>query len=47
MRQMKNVVRITKVGSMFDHSSCHDDALHVCKMNVNPGGKQRVTRDGW
>ena len=34
----------------FDHSSCHaampDDALDVNKMNVNPGGKQKVTRDG-
>ena len=36
---------------IFDHSSCHaampDDALDVNKMNVNPGGKQRVMRDGW
>ena len=36
---------------IFDHSSCHaampDDALDVSKMNVNPGGKQRVMRDGW
>ena len=24
-----------------------DDALDVSKMNVNPGGKQRVMRDGW
>ena len=36
---------------LFDHSSCHaampDDALDVNKMNVNPGGKQRVMRDGW
>ena len=35
---------------IFDHSSCHaampDDALDVSKMNVNPGGKQRVMRDG-
>ena len=35
----------------IDHSSCHaarpDDALDAKKMNVNPGGKQRVTRDGW
>lgn len=34
---------------IFDHSSCHgamaDDALDVNKMNVNPGGKQRVMRD--
>lgn len=34
---------------VFDHSSCHavmaDDALDVNKMNVNPGGKQRVMRD--
>lgn len=36
---------------IFDHSSCHaampDDALDVGKMNVNPGGKQRVMCDGW
>ena len=36
---------------IFDHSSCHaampNDALDVNKMNVNPGGKQRVMRDGW
>ena len=36
---------------LFDHSSCHaampDDALDASKMNVNPGGKQRVMRDGW
>lgn len=36
---------------IFDHSSCHaampDDALDVTKMNVNPGGKQRVMRDGF
>lgn len=36
---------------IFDHSSCHaampEDALDVHKMNVNPGGKQRVMRDGW
>ena len=35
---------------IFDHSSCHtamaDDPLDVNKMNVNPGGKQRVMRDG-
>ena len=34
---------------MFDHSSCHaamaDDALDVNKMNVFPGGKQRIMRD--
>ena len=34
---------------VFDHSSCHnamaDDALDVNKMNVNPGGKQRIMRD--
>ena len=34
---------------VFDHSSCHatmaDDALDVNKMNVKPGGKQRVMRD--
>ena len=34
-----------------DHSSCHaampSDALDVSKMNVYPGGKQRVMRDGW
>lgn len=33
----------------FDHSSCHsvmsDDALDASKMNVNPGGKQRVMRE--
>ena len=36
---------------IFDHSSCHsampDDALDVRKMNVNPGSKQRVMRDGF
>ena len=36
---------------IFDHSSCHaamsDDALDVNKMDVKPGGKQRVMRDGW
>lgn len=36
---------------IFDHSSCHaampDDALDVSKMNVNPGVKQQVMRDGW
>lgn len=36
---------------IFDHSSCHaampNDTLDVAKMNVNPGGKQRVMRDGW
>lgn len=36
---------------MFDHSSCHaampEDTLDVNRMNVNPGGKQRVMRDGW
>ena len=36
---------------LFDHSSCHaampDDALDAPIMNVNPGGKQRVMRDGW
>ena len=36
---------------IFDHNSCHtampDDVLDVSKMNVNPGGKQRVMRDGF
>ena len=36
---------------IFDHSSCHaampDDALDASKMNVNPGGKQRVMRNGY
>ena len=36
---------------IFDHSSCHaamaEDSLDVTKMNVNPGGKQRVMRDGY
>ena len=40
-----------KIVWIFDHSSCHaampDDALDVSKMNVNPGGKQRVMRDGF
>lgn len=35
---------------VFDHSSCHaamaDDSLDVNQMNVRPGGKQRVMRDG-
>lgn len=40
-----------RVAWVFDHSSCHaampDDALDVGKMNVKPGGKQRVMTDGW
>ncbi len=40
-----------KVVWMFDHSSCHaamgEDSLDVNHMNVNPGGEQRVMRDGW
>ena len=36
---------------IFDHSSCHaamaDDSFDVNKMNINPGGKQRVMRDGF
>ena len=36
---------------IFDHSSCHsamaEDSLDVAKMNVGPGGKQRVMRDGF
>lgn len=36
---------------IFDHSSCHaamaEDSLDVNKMNVKPGGKQRLMRDGW
>ena len=36
---------------IFDHSSCHtcvpEDALHVNYMNIHPGGKQRVIRDGF
>jgi len=36
---------------VFNHSSCHavmpEDGLDASKMNVNPGGKQRVMRDGW
>ena len=35
---------------IFDRSSCHaampEDALDALKMNVNPGGKQRVMRNG-
>ena len=34
---------------VFEHSSCHaamaDDALDASKMNVKPGGKQRIMRD--
>ena len=34
---------------VFDHSSCHaamaDDAFDVNKMNVRPGGKQRIMRE--
>ena len=34
---------------VFDYSSCHaalaDDALDANKMNVKPGGKQRIMRD--
>ena len=41
----------SKVVWIFDHSSCHaampEDALDASKMNVNPGGKQRVMRDGF
>ena len=40
-----------KIVWVFDHSSCHfsmpEDALFVPRMNVNPGGKQPVMRDGW
>ena len=36
---------------IFDHSSCHaamsEDALDVSHMNVKPGGKQRVIRNGF
>ena len=36
---------------IFDYCSCHaamlDDALDVSKMSVNPGGKQRIMRDGY
>ena len=36
---------------IVDHSSCHaamaDDSMDVLKMNVNPGGKQRVIRDDY
>ena len=36
---------------IFDHSSCHaamsEDALDVTHMNVKPGGKQRVMRNGF
>lgn len=38
-----------KVVWVFDHSSCHaamPESEDVSKMNVNPGGKQRVMRDG-
>lgn len=39
-----------KVIWVFDHSSCYaamsNDAPDVSKMNVNPGGKQRVMQDG-
>ena len=35
---------------IFNQSSCHvampDDALDAPNMNVNPGGKQHVMRDG-
>ena len=34
---------------VFDDSSCHvaiaDDALEVGKMNVKPGGKQKIMHD--
>ena len=34
---------------VFDHSSCHaamaDDALDVRRINIKPGGKQRIMRD--
>ena len=40
-----------KIVWMFDHSSCHsamaEDSLDVNHMNVNPGGEQRIMRDGW
>ena len=36
---------------IFDHSSSHaamaEDSLDVSRMNVNPGGKQRVMHDGY
>ena len=28
------------------HAAMPEDALHASKMNVNPGGKQRVMHDG-
>jgi len=57
MQKMRKAVKIKypkkegwKHVWIFDHSSCHaamaDDALHVNKMNVGSGGKQRVMRDG-
>ena len=40
-----------RIAWIFDHSSCQaampDDALDVSKMNVIPGGKQWVMRDGF
>ena len=40
-----------KILWIFDHNSCHgamaEDSLDVSKMNVKPGEKQRVMRDGW
>ena len=29
------------------HAAMPGDGLDVSKMNVKPGGKQRVMRDGW
>ena len=56
--QLKEAVKIAEAKEdgwrivwIFDHSCCHsampDDTLDVSKMNVNPGGKQRVMRGGW
>ena len=36
---------------IFDHSTCHNamaaDSLDVTKMNVNPGGKQRMNYENY
>ncbi|EJD34753.1 hypothetical protein AURDEDRAFT_75916, partial [Auricularia subglabra TFB-10046 SS5] len=56
LAQMKDAIAIAKfkwphahLVFVFDNSSCHDsmsdDALNVKKMNVNPGGAQRIMHD--
>ena len=45
------VAEVWRLVWIFDHSTCHnamaEDSLDITKMNVKPGGKQRVMRDKW